>query len=95
MTFEGLSTSELADIWYAVAGAEIRHPGCFTVVLEASDDELRRRLGDGLAPFLDHRFARLRPVDAVEDAEATRRAASDVSCEEAAPSGPASPKGGK
>jgi hypothetical protein len=82
MSFEGLSNSELADVWYAVAGAEIRHPGCFTAVLEGSDDELRRRLGDGLAPYLKDRFARLRTVDALEDAEAVRRATPDVSCED-------------
>jgi hypothetical protein len=82
MSFEGLSNSELADIWYAVAGAEIRHPGCFTAVLEGSDDELRRRLGDALAPYLNERFSRLRTVDALEDAEAVRRATSDVSCDE-------------
>ena len=82
MTFEGLSTAELADIWYAVAGAEIRHPGCFTAVLEASDDEMRRRLGDGLAGFVNERFARLRPADSQEDAEAGRRAVSDASCED-------------
>ena len=81
MSFDGLSNSEVADIWYAVAGAENRHPGCFTAVLEGSDDELRRRLGDGLAPYLNERFARLRPVDAAEDAEAASRATSDVSCE--------------
>lgn len=82
MTFEGLSTSELADIWYAVAGAEIRHPGCFTAVLEASDEELRRRLGDGLAEFVRDRFARLRSADSEEDAEAVRRATSEASCED-------------
>ena len=78
MTFEGLSTSELADIWYAVAGAEIRHPGCFTAVLEASDEEMRRRLGNGLAEFVNDRFARLRPADSQEDAEAVRRAAAEA-----------------
>ena len=84
MRFEGLQTSELADIWYALAGAENRHPGCFTAILVNSDQELRRRLGDEVGPYLNDRFARLRPADAAEDAEAARRAASEVSCEEPA-----------
>jgi hypothetical protein len=81
MKFAGLTNEELADIWYAVAGAEIRHPGCFTALLEQSNDELFRRLGGGVAPFVEERFRQLRAVDAVEDAEANARAASEPSCE--------------
>lgn len=78
--FAGLTTEELADIWYAVAGAEIRHPGCFTKVLEAANDELLRRMGAELAPFVEDRFRRLRATDAAEDAEANAKAGSDASC---------------
>jgi hypothetical protein len=80
MKFVALDNDELADVWYALAGAEIRHPGCFTAMLEASHDELLKRMGSGLAPFIDGRFAKLRSTDAVEDVSATR-AASESSCE--------------
>jgi hypothetical protein len=82
MKFVALGDDELADVWYALAGAEIRHPGCFTAVLEASHEELLKRLGSGLASFVDGRFAKLRSKDAVEDLTATN-AASDSSCEDA------------
>jgi hypothetical protein len=74
MNFECLTDEQLADVWYALAGAEIRHPGCFTALLEQSNDELFRRMGNRLAPFIEERFRQLRRTDAVEDAEATRAA---------------------
>lgn len=80
MRFECLSDEDLADMWYAVAGAEIRHPGCFTALLERSNDELFRRMGSRLAPFLAERFRHLRATDAMEDAEANAKASSDQSC---------------
>lgn len=80
MKFVALDNDELADVWYALAGAEIRHPGCFTAILEASHQELLKRMGGGLASFVDLRFAKLRSADAVEDVSATR-AASESSCE--------------
>jgi hypothetical protein len=81
MKFVSLDNDELADVWYALAGAEIRHPGCFTAMLEASHDELLKRMGNGLAPFIEGRFAKLRSQDAAEDITATQ-AASESSCEE-------------
>jgi hypothetical protein len=81
MKFAALDNDELADVWYALAGAEIRHPGCFTAMLEASHEELLKRLGSGLASFVDGRFAKLRSKDAAEDLSATK-AASDSSCED-------------
>lgn len=81
MKFAALDNDELADVWYALAGAEIRHPGCFTGPLEAAHDELLKRLGSSLASFIDARFAKLRTQDAAEDLSATR-AASESSCED-------------
>jgi rubrerythrin len=74
MKFATFTNEELSDIWYALAGAEIRHPGRFSEVLEASNDELLKRMGTGLAPFLDDRFRELRAVDAAEDVRANRAA---------------------
>ena len=81
MKFGALDNDELADVWYALAGAEIRHPGCFTAILEASHDELLKRLGSGLASFIDGRFVTLRSTDADEDLSAAQ-AASESSCED-------------
>ena len=79
--FGSLSDVALADVWYALAGAEIRHPGCFTGLLEAAHDALVKRLGNGLAAFVEERFRDLRRVDAAEDAHANATAASEASCD--------------
>ena len=68
--FRGLSDEELADIWYALSGAEIRHPECFQLLVDASISELELRQGVAVRPFLDGRFAKLRAVDASEDVTA-------------------------
>jgi len=80
--FGSLSDAALADVWYALAGVEIRHPGCFTGLLEAAHDALEARFGDGLAAFVEERFRNLRHVDAAEDAQANARAASEASCDD-------------
>ena len=72
--FERLSNEELADIWYALSGAEIRHTDVFQPLVDASLQELNRRLPDTIREFLDRRFARLRSVDVAEDAIATAKA---------------------
>jgi hypothetical protein len=72
--FEGLANEELADIWYALSGAEIRHTDVFKPLVDASLQELDRRLGNKLREFLDLRFAALRAVDVPEDALATAKA---------------------
>jgi hypothetical protein len=82
MKFSGLADEELADIWYALAGSEIRHPGCFAAILAASNDELLRRKGNALGPFLDNRFRALRPIDAREDLRANL-SASQAACDDA------------
>jgi hypothetical protein len=72
--FVGLSTEELADIWYALAGAETRHPGGFGELVDAALRELNTRLGDDLTHFLEPRFRSYRFVDSKEDAAANARA---------------------
>ena len=87
--FVGLSNEALMDVWYALAGTEIRHPGCFTGLLEAAHDALVTRLGDSLAPLVEERFRGLRAVDAAEDAVANARATSESSCDDASSATPA------
>jgi len=72
--FERLSNEELADIWYALSGAEIRHTDVFQPLVDASLQELDRRMPDTIREFLDRRFAKLRNVDVAEDAIATAKA---------------------
>ena len=72
--FERLTNEELADIWYALSGAEIRHTDIFRALVDATLQELDRRLQDSLREFLDRRFAKLRCVDVAEDAIATAKA---------------------
>ena len=71
--FSGLSTEELADIWYALGGAETRHPGSFSSLADTTLEELNARLGHELAPFLEQRFRPHRLADSREDAEANRK----------------------
>jgi len=72
--FAGLSNEDLADIWYALSGAEIRHTDRFQPLVDATLNELDRRLPNALRAFLDDRFVTLRMVDAPEDAIATAKA---------------------
>ena len=66
--FRGLSNEELADIWYALSGAEIRHTGRYEALVDATLHELEERLPQSLRRFLDERFKELRVIDAPEDA---------------------------
>jgi hypothetical protein len=34
--FRTLSDADLADIWYALSGADIRHPDCFKLLADAT-----------------------------------------------------------
>jgi hypothetical protein len=68
--FQGLSNDELADIWYALGGAEKRHPEGFTRLRDEAFTELSRRLGGGMAPYLDERFRQYREEDAKSDGAA-------------------------
>ncbi len=76
--FVGLSDEELADIWYALGGAETRHPGGFGELVDSALRELNSRLGDDLSSFLEPRFRPYRFIDSKEDAAANAGAAVDA-----------------
>jgi hypothetical protein len=76
--FIALSTEELADIWYALGGAETRHPGGFSALVDATLKELDGRLGNDLVPFLEPRYRPYRFVDSKEDAAANAKAGTDT-----------------
>ena len=76
--FVGLSNEELADIWYALGGAETRHPGGFGELVDSALRELNSRLGDDLSSFLEPRFRPYRFIDSKEDAAANAGAAADA-----------------
>ena len=69
--FDSIEDHELADIWYALSGAAIRHPEHFKPLADAVADELLERRGVGLNPFLEQRFRPFRLADSREDATAT------------------------
>ena len=71
--FTGLSSEELADIWYALGGADTRHPGGFSELVDAALRELNQRLDTSLAPFLEERFRKYRLEDSKEDAAANAK----------------------
>jgi hypothetical protein len=75
--FQGLTNDELADIWYALAGSDIRHPDCFKHLVDASIGELETRLGPAVRRFLDERFAKLRMTDVLDDVKANRKVTSE------------------
>jgi hypothetical protein len=68
--FRLLSDEELADVWYALSGAEIRHPDCFKHLVDLAIVDLERRKGEEVRPFLDARFGKFRAADSREDAQA-------------------------
>ena len=76
--FVGLSDEELADIWYALGGAETRHPGGFGELVDSALRVLNSRLGDDLSSFLEPRFRPYRFIDSKEDAAANAGAAVDA-----------------
>ena len=65
--FDSIEDGELADIWYALGGAAVRHPAHFQPLFEAVATELLDRRGSGLNPWLEHRFHEFLPVDSKED----------------------------
>jgi hypothetical protein len=72
--FRALSDVDLADIWYALSGADIRHPDCFKPLADATMKELEARKGATVSTFLDDRFARFRGSDKPEDEAANAKA---------------------
>ena len=65
--FDSLEDGELADIWYALGGAAVRHPDHFQPLFDSVATELMTRRGEGLNPWLKDRFRDFLPVDAKED----------------------------
>ena len=68
--FQSFEDGELADIWYALGGAAIRHPDHFKPLMDSVATELLDRRGVGLNPWLEERFRPFRLPDSREDASA-------------------------
>jgi hypothetical protein len=70
LRFQSFEDAELADIWYALSGAAIRHPDHFQPLAEKCFQELFERRGEGLNPWLEQRYRSFRLADSREDAHA-------------------------
>jgi len=68
--FDSIEDGELADIWYALGGAAVRHSAHFQRLFDAVAAELLERRGEGLNPWLEQRFREFRSIDSREDARA-------------------------
>jgi len=79
LRFQSFEDGDLADVWYALSGAAIRHPEHFKTLPDAVLDELVERRSAGLNPWLEQRFRAIRLVDSKEDAEANRRVSPETS----------------
>jgi hypothetical protein len=77
--FQSFEDGDLADVWYALSGAAIRHPEHFKTLTDAVLDELVERRSAGLNPWLEQRFRAIRLVDSKEDVEANRRVSPETS----------------
>jgi len=66
--FQSFEDAELADIWYALAGAAIRHPEHFKPLMDSVATELLDRRGVGLNPWLEARYRPFRLGDSRDDA---------------------------
>ena len=70
--FQSFEDGELADIWYTLSGAAIRHPDHFQPLAEMCFQELLERRGEGLNPWLEQRYRPFRLADSREDADANQ-----------------------
>ena len=70
MKFQSLEDAELADLWYALSGAAIRHPDHFQPLTNEVFAALIARREEGLNPWLEQRFRSFRLKDSKEDADA-------------------------
>jgi hypothetical protein len=68
--FDSIEDHQLADIWYALGGAAVRHPDHFQQLTDEVFSELLDRRGEGLNPWLEQRFRPFRLTDSKEDAAA-------------------------
>jgi hypothetical protein len=76
--FQSFEDGELADIWYALGGAAVRHPDQFKGMMDACFQELLDRRGAGLNPWLEQRYRPFRLADSKEDAEANLKASPEA-----------------
>jgi hypothetical protein len=67
--FQSIEDGPLADIWYALGGAAVRHPEHFKDLMDDCFKELESRRGEGLKTWLEERFRPFRLADSKEDAE--------------------------
>jgi hypothetical protein len=79
LRFQSFEDGDLADVWYALSGAAIRHPEHFKTLTDVVLNELVERRSAGLNPWLEQRFRAIRLVDSKEDAEANRRVSPETS----------------
>lgn len=92
--FSSLEDGELADIWYALGGAAIRHPEHFQTLYDAAFNELLERRGEeGLNPWLEQRHRAFRMADSREDAYATAAATGGATAVDEPSTPPASDDG--
>jgi hypothetical protein len=75
--FQSLEDGELADIWYALGGAALRHPDHFQPLTDEVFAALLSRREDGLNPWLEQRFRPFRLKDSKEDAKANAESMDD------------------
>jgi len=68
--FQSIEDGDLADIWYALGGAAVRHPDHFQKLMGECFRELEDRRAESLKPWLEERFRPFRPADSAEDAAA-------------------------
>jgi hypothetical protein len=68
--FDSIEDHELADIWYALGGAAVRHPDHFQKLTDEVFSELLERREAGLNPWLEQRFRPFRLKDSKDDAAA-------------------------
>ncbi len=66
--FQSFEDGELADIWYALGGAAVRHTDHFKPLMDSVATELLARRGVGLNPWLEERYRPFRLTDSREDA---------------------------
>ena len=67
--FQSIEDGPLADIWYALGGAAVRHPDHFKSLMDDCFNELESRRGEALKVWLEERFRPFRLADSKEDAE--------------------------
>ena len=71
--FQSIEDGPLADIWYALGGAAVRHPEHFKDLMDDCFKELESRRGEGLKTWLEERFRPFRLADSRDDAETNMR----------------------